>query len=542
LTGSPRSKGHLRAPATFVQEGSESATSCTKVGADRAPAAGTRRNRAELNHMSPRRQVSADRQTSVTGPATMDPDPLSAVAEVDALDRQRVRTLVGLAIARIGPRANTAVSTVLLTLLVASRTNTALGITFALTSHRLLSWLTYPFIGRRSDRTATRTGRRVPFMAAGLIGMGVCTWMYTVGHSYWFLVAMIVCAKQASAAFTVTSISVVPEAFGRSRWVKALVVITVAGSIVSLVIKGTVVMTWQRNDPDSWNLAFQMAAVFMVVAGLLVLALVREQKSSIERAAKFRHHQGVRDELAEILRVPNARVLITGLALFSAGLGVTTRLGVVYFDKVLHAGGSAQTVAGFVAGPLGALTGLPFGYLLNRVLRRKQIAILAPAVGSLCFFAHLFIHHLWQSVVLGLIGAPFIVAYVIALAPMLLQLLPRSGGMGERIGLLVAPFSLCTVAFTYAAAALVDGTGDYRTIWLFPAVAGLLHSAVMFKLWVPPGHEHTQLASRLGELRQAIRDQTKSRLLGGTVERDDTDASVAFDAARRILGNPYENV
>src|SRR5207302_7673088 len=146
---------------------------------------------------------------------------------------------VGLAMARIGPRAHNAISTVLLTLLVASRTSSALGITFALTSYRLLNWLTYPFVGRRSDRTATSAGRRVPYMAAGLIGMGVCTWLYTVGHSYWFLVAMIIAAKQASAAFTVTSISVVPEAFGRSRWVKALVVITVAGSIVSLIIKGT---------------------------------------------------------------------------------------------------------------------------------------------------------------------------------------------------------------------------------------------------------------------------------------------------------------
>jgi Na+/melibiose symporter-like transporter len=447
-----------------------------------------------------------------------------------------------LAVARVGPRANTAISSVLLTLLVASRTGTALGITFALTSHRLLSWLTYPFVGRRSDRTSTRTGRRVPFMAAGLVAMGVCTWLYTVGHSYWLLVAAIVAAKQASVAFTVTNIAAVPEAFGRSRWIKALIVITVAGSIISLIIKGTVVMTWHRDDPSTWNLAFRLAAVFMVAAGIAVLALVREAPAAVERAVKARRGKSVRTELSEILAVPNARVLITGVMLFFAGLGVTTRLGPVYFDKVLHAGGSAQTVAGLIGGPLALVAGLPLGYVMNRVMRRKHIAILAPAMGAAIAVAHVFIHHLWESVALALVGAPFLVAYLIALAPMLLQLLPRSGGMGERLGLLVAPFTLCTVAFAYAAAALVDGTNDYRTIWLFPTFTGLLHAAVMFRLWVPAGHEHTKLAGRIGELRRAIREQSKSSLLGGTVERDDTEASVVFDAARRILGNPYETV
>src|SRR5207248_2992111 len=140
----------------------------------------------------------------------------------------------------------------------------------------------------------------------------------------------------------------------------------------------------------------------------------------------------------------------------------------------------------------------------------------------------------------ALLGSPFIVAYVVALAPMLLQLLPRSGGMGERIGLLLAPFTLCGVALTYAAAALVDGTGDYRTIWLFPAFAGITQALLMTRLWVPDGHAHTQLKGRLRELRAAIRNQAGASLLGGTVEREDTDASVVFDAARRILGNPYE--
>ncbi len=48
--------------------------------------------------------------------------------------------------------------------------------------------------------------------------------------------------------------------FGRSRWLKALLLTTVLGTLASLAIKGTVVTTWNQNQPSTWNLPFQVAA------------------------------------------------------------------------------------------------------------------------------------------------------------------------------------------------------------------------------------------------------------------------------------------
>jgi hypothetical protein len=147
-------------------------------------------------------------------------------------------------------------------------------------------------------------------------------------------------------------------------------------------------------------------------------------------------------------------------------------------------------------------------------------------------------------VVLAFIGAPFFTAFVISLAPMLLQLLPRSGGMGELLGKLVAPFSLFAVAFSFLAAWVVDVTGNYRVIWLFPAVAGIVQAVMMFWLWVPEGHERAELGGLFERMSESIMTQVTGRdrpLLGGVVTAEDADSASLFDMARNILGNPYED-
>ena len=84
---------------------------------------------------------------------------------------------------------------------------------------------------------------------------------------------------------------------------------------MSLVIKGTVIATWKANEPASWNLAFREAGALMMVVAFVVLVLVREAAAAREvgrRASGGQPARPWRDELAEIMSGPNARVLITG--------------------------------------------------------------------------------------------------------------------------------------------------------------------------------------------------------------------------------------
>ncbi len=467
------------------------------------------------------------------------------------IDASRVRSFIGLSIGLVGPRANLAVSGVLITLFVQQRASGALAVTFALTANRLLSWLTYPVAGRLSDRTKSRVGRRTPYMAGSLIVMGAATWMFTVVQGYWLLVLFIVIARQGAAVFTLTNVAVVPEVFGRSRWIKALLLTTVLGTLASLVIKGTVIATWKQNDPATWNLPFQIAAVILVGVGITILVLVREAPAATFGAEADRKQRArpARDELRDILAGRNAKVLVAGSLLFWAGVGSTAYVAILFFQRILHAGASAQTIAGFVTGLPVFFIGIGLGIPLSKRLSPMQLAIGAPLIGAVLAGVQYFDTHLWQAVVLSYIGAPFIGAYIIVLAPLLLQLLPRAGGLGERLGVLLAPFNLCSVILAYVAAVVIDATGNYRLIWVFPAATGLAHAAVNCWLKFPPKKASSpDMVKQLWEW-SVVQAESMAETgivtgllaapLLGVVTKEDADSAVVIDMARNILGDPY---
>jgi len=483
------------------------------------------------------------------------PEPTSAGSETSAgaVDVSRLRSFIGLSIGLVGPRANLAVSGVLITLFVQQRASGALAVTFALTADRLVSWLTYPVAGRLSDRTQSRVGRRTPYMAASLILMGVSTWMFTVVSGYWLLVLMILIAGQASAIFTLTNVAVVPEVFGRSRWIKALLMTTVLGTVASLAIKGTALASWKQNDPATWNLPFQVAAVIMVAVGVAVLVLVREAPTASYGAAADRKERArpARDELRDIMSRPNARVLVGGSLLFWSGVGSTAYVAILFFQRVLHAGASAQIVAGYAAGLPVFFIGIILGIPLSRKLSPMQLAVGAPLIGACLAGVQYFDTHLWQAVVLSYIGAPFVGAYIIVMAPLLLQLLPRAGGLGERLGVLLAPFNLCSVILAYLAAVVIDATGNYRLIWLFPAATGLAHATVNCWLKYPARRSTSpDMVKKLWEW-SVVQAESMAETgivtgllaapLLGVVTQEDADSAVVIDMAQNILGNPYQD-
>lgn len=462
----------------------------------------------------------------------------------DRVDALRLRSFVGLVLGLIGPRANLAVSGILLTLLVSHRTGAnALAVSFALSSNQLIGWLAYPVFGRASDRTRSVVGRRAPYMAAGLFVMGACTYSYTLVGGYWPIVALIGLVRLASVVGGLTNIAVIPEVFGKSRTLKAAAIIGVLGTALGLVIKGTVIATWKQSDPSTWNLPFRVAGIVMIGVSFAVLVLVREVPAARKMADRDRAvGKPWHVELRDLLSSPNGKVLLGGVFLFWAGVTATGSLAIVYFEKILHAGAVTQTILGWATGGPALLIGVPVGYLISRLLTRKQVAILMPALGAVLSVLQFFVHAIWQSVVLGFVSAPLLSAFVISLAPMLLQLLPRSGGFGELLGKFVAPFSLAGIAFSLLAALVVNETGNYRTIWLFPAAAGILQAIIMCWLWIPEGQAHVKNQGIGNRFVDSVYNQIMDgnrRLFGGEVTSEDADGASLFATARNLLGDPY---
>ena len=297
-----------------------------------------------------------------------------------------------------------------------------------------------------------------------------------------------------------------------------------------------------------------MAAVILVAVGIVVLILVREAPTASFGAEADRKERArpARDELREILAGPNAKVLVGGSLLFWSGVGSTAYVAILFFQKVLHAGASAQTIAGLATGLPVFFIGIALGIPLSRWLTPMQLAIGAPLVGAVLAGVQYFDTHLWQAVVLSYIGAPFIGAYIIVMAPLLLQLLPRAGGLGERLGVLLAPFNLCSVILAYVAAVVIDATGNYRLIWLFPAATGLGQALVNCWLKYPARRASSpDMVKRLWEW-SVVQAESMAETgivagllaapLLGVVTEEDADSAVVIDMASNILGNPYEDL
>jgi Na+/melibiose symporter-like transporter len=456
-----------------------------------------------------------------------------------ALDPRRVRTLVGLILGRLGPRAFGAVAGIFLALLVAQHTESLIAVTFALTAHRIVTWLAFPLTGRISDRSSTTLGRRVPYMALGLLVGGICTALLVRTTSYWQLVGVLMVARLAFVAYIVPSAAVTPEAFGNKRWLRAGVVVTVGGVIVGISIRVTALATWEQSDPSTWAPAYYLSAAYIVFAALATLLLVREAPVPVKTA----RNRSRRDSLAtarSALEQPNAKPLLAGILLAIASGGAFDRAYPIYAEQVLGAGGDSLAAGGIATAVL-SCAAFPVSWVISHRISRRNTALWAGITGAAAAIAHLFVTEFSQSVVIGVASQIFLVAAVLALAPFYLRILPREGGLGERIGVIFSPVLLAGMVASFATGAIYDFlVEDYRVIWIPTAVFSLASGITIWAgLRGPEGRERSHPGRMFKTLRKLLWGRGEDRqLFRGELAEHEVDGTVLLELVSDEL-NPY---
>jgi MFS family permease len=455
-----------------------------------------------------------------------------------SLDPVRVRSFIGLVIGRLGPRAFGAVAGIFLALLVAEQTDSLLMVTVALTAHRIVTWLAFPIAGRMSDQTHTGLGRRVPFMAGGMIVAGVCTALFTHATSFWSLVVLLMITRVAMVAYTLPSVAVTPEAFGSSRWVRASVAVSVLGGIVGLSIRLTAIATWKQDDPSTWAASYYLSAGYMILAGLAIALLVREVPAT-KKLDRDHPAEPLRTVMRSILSQRNAWPLLGGLLFSVAYGGAFSRAYPIYARDVLHSGGDSLSAAGIWGAALAVITA-PIGVLLAAKLPRKVNIVLASVSGGCAALAHLWVTQLWQSVVLLAFPGIFFLAAAIAFAPLYLQILPRRGGLAERIGVIFAPVLLAGLIAAFVAGFMYDFVvHDYRVIWIPTAIFGFLGGITMLPVKIPKGAERPDLKRGWRVLRRTLWGKSEGReLFRGEISHHDADGAALIELLSDEL-NPY---
>jgi MFS family permease len=364
-----------------------------------------------------------------------------------------------------------------LTLLVASRETNAVAITFALTAHRLVTSVGLPIVGRLSDKSTGRSGRRVPLIASGTAVAAVAVAAMTRTHGYWPLFACIVVARVALQLAIIGRVGVTPDVFGRQRWAKAAGAVAIVGFLPGVVMLGVIRSTWKQNDPSSWSLTFLLAAGGLAIGAACVALFVREAPAAQE-VAEVAAAGSWRTEIDRLRAIPNARRLLVAGALLAASLAATSRLLPVWARDQLHLGGAGFANVTLALGVIGVVL-VPIGVVLGSRAHPRLLAVSAAIVGAISAAACAEITDVRWFVGLTALTVPLTVAAGVALVPQFIDLFPKGDSVGQAFGQIAGPVGMLTAAVALATAVVVDAVGSTSAIW-FVSAALLVALAVVF--------------------------------------------------------------
>ncbi len=340
-----------------------------------------------------------------------------------------------------------------------------------------------PIVGRLSDRSTSRFGRRRPFIGifAPISVVFLLLIPYLHGASGGLRVPLIagsiilfsIAANIAADPFGTLMIDITPER-QRSRFNAILSIVTIVAQVL-FVLFAAIVSIKKNNTPVQ---IFWVAGGIMLICYALVFFGVREPPAARLAAAKEERVPPGR-YVADLRRFKQAQKLLLSYFFLWTGLNP---LQVYLGPFVIHDFHASKAKAYFILIALFifiAIFAYPWGLLAKRFGYRETITagtvlmILAAIMGLLVrSYALLFI-------VAGVAGAGFSATTVLNY-PYLSTLVPGSK-MGVFTGLQTA-FTSVGVVVSTGIAALLIAHFDYRSIFAVQAVMMVIDLAILWRV------------------------------------------------------------
>lgn len=280
--------------------------------------------------------------------------------------------------------------------------NTALG--FITIMALLVALVAQPLIGQWSDRTRSRWGKRAPYLATGVVGVGFALALVIVADNLWLLIiaAMLVStfSNTTQAAWQALIPDQVPE-FQRGKAAGIKVVLELMGAVAGIAAVGFLL-----SRGNIWGTPLIAITLFFVIL-LITLFTLRRSPAAIETAAQAGHSpfSGV---LTAIKQAPPAFLwwMLNRFLFWSAAISIRTFL-LNYLEDVLGLSPAyAQTLSSRLLVVLGLgvfVLALPAGAVADRIGRRPLLvaAGLLAATGAIIFI-------IWRDLNLLIIGGGLI--------------------------------------------------------------------------------------------------------------------------------------
>jgi len=259
----------------------------------------------------------------------------------------------------------------------------------------VLALLILPLFGAWSDRTSTKLGKRMPFIIVGVciavIVFPLIPIMFMYNQMLWMIIMMGIILV-AMNIYRSPAVSLMPDITPKPIRSKANAIINVLGYIggifagaLGLFFKASVDSSTGRllYDPNNIWIPFVATAILMVVALVILLLKIRENKISTEMASEMQRGERVAEVNEAIVEDKpltgtnkrNMIILLLSIFLWFFAFNAIETFGSTYGTQVLGESTSWWSTAVIVMTICSIIGFVPGAYLSSKIGRRKTVII-----------------------------------------------------------------------------------------------------------------------------------------------------------------------
>ena len=366
----------------------------------------------------------------------------------------------------------------------------------------VLALFLLPFFGSLSDKTATRIGKRMPYILGGTVCAAVLMNLLpvldnsyaaepSVGKAVMFVVVLGLLLV-SMGTYRSPAVALMPDVTPKPLRSKANAIINLMGAVGGIIYLGVAAVMYPNSKIEGLaHVNYQ--PLFIVVSGLMVAAVavllltIREPKLAAENAAYEAAHPEenlAKDDGSGTQVLPKEVKKSLGFLLVSISLwfigynGVTTWF-TVYIGEVMGQGLGGASTCLLVATAGAIVSYIPIGHLAARIGRKRTIQC-GVALLAICFASGYFLTtafdeiNLIMFVVFALVGLAWAAINVNSL-PMVVEMC-KGSDIGKFTGYYYT-FSMSAQVITPIVAGTLLRNVGYWTLFpyaaLFVALSGV---------------------------------------------------------------------
>jgi MFS family permease len=343
----------------------------------------------------------------------------------------------------------------------------------------LISALVNPALGRLSDRTWTRLGRRLPYVMVGVPLATLVLFAIPSAPSYPVLLALFLLNALFISIGGVPLLSLIPDMVAPERRGRAMALFMIAGGVGAIAIQMSGKFLWESH----FELVYYLTALLALVFVIPPVFFIREPRPRTEdlEAARRRSRISLGGAVASFARGDPIALFLASASLRYLGVGIlisyftlfaVTDLGVPVGDAALAIG---------ITGAVRIALAIPAGRLADR-WSRKRLLVAATGVAAVVHLATaLAVFDLFGLYLVLLAGAVVGTLDLVVSGPLFMDLMPANR-RGELTGINMVLQNVFRALGALLGGAVFAWSGGYRLSFAAVALFSLVSAVILSRV------------------------------------------------------------